>query len=65
MVNIAPLSTATPMVVVVNPRSARDFGRATGEPAKTDRIDALPFARFAEPIHLKVRRLPTRRSRRY
>lgn len=32
---------------VVNPRQVRDFARATGQLAKTDRIDALLLARFA------------------
>jgi transposase len=35
-------------VVVVNPRQVRDFARATGRLAKTDRIDASILARFAE-----------------
>lgn len=34
-------------VAVVNPRRARDFARASGQLAKTDRIDALVLARFA------------------
>lgn len=35
---------------VVNPRQARDFAKATGRIAKTDKIDALVLARFAEAI---------------
>lgn len=35
---------------VVNPRQARDFAKATGRLAKTDRIDAGVLARFAEAI---------------
>ncbi len=35
-------------VAVVNPRQARDFARATGQLAKTDRLDAEVLARFAE-----------------
>ena len=34
-------------LVVVNPRQVRDFARATGRLAKTDRIDAAILARFA------------------
>jgi transposase len=34
-------------VVVVNPRQVRDFARATGRLAKTDRIDAQVLAQFA------------------
>jgi transposase len=37
-------------VAVVNPRQVRDFARATGRLAKTDRIDASILARFAEAI---------------
>ncbi len=37
-------------VAVVNPRQARDFAKATGRLAKTDKIDALVLARFAEAI---------------
>jgi transposase len=38
-------------VAVVNPRQeARDFARATGRLAKTDRIDAESLARFAEAV---------------
>ena len=35
-------------VAVVNPRQVRDFARALGQLAKTDRIDAEIIARFAE-----------------
>lgn len=37
-------------VVVVNPRQAREFARATGRLAKTDRVDALVLARFGEAL---------------
>lgn len=33
-------------VARVNPRQVRDFGRATGQLAKTDRIDAMLLARY-------------------
>src|SRR5262245_54542833 len=36
----AALATAGLPVVVVNPRQARDFARATGQLAKTDALDA-------------------------
>jgi transposase len=42
-------------LAVVNPRQIRDFGRATGKLAKTDRLDAAAIAHFAEAI-----RPPTR-----
>ena len=35
-------------VAVINPRQARDFAKATGNLAKTDRIDAQVLAEFAE-----------------
>src|SRR5215210_7127189 len=37
-------------VAVVNPRQARDFAKAIGRLAKTDRIDAFVLARFAEAV---------------
>jgi transposase len=46
-------------VAVVNPRQVRDFARATGILAKTDRIDARVLARFAEAVRPEPRPLPT------
>jgi transposase len=43
--------------VVVNPRQIRDFAKATGRLAKTDKIDAEMIARFAEAIRPEVRPL--------
>lgn len=43
--------------VAVNPRQVRDFARATGSRAKTDRIDAFAIARFAAVIKPVVRPL--------
>jgi len=37
-------------IVVINPRQARDFARATGILAKTDKIDARCLARFGAVI---------------
>lgn len=37
-------------VAVVNPRQARDFAKATGTLAKTDKIDAFILARFAAAV---------------
>ncbi len=45
-------------VVVINPRQVRDFARATGQLAKTDRLDAQILARFAEAIRPPVRPVP-------
>ena len=46
-------------LVVVNPRQVRDFARATGQLAKTDRLDAEVLALFAERIRPEVRALPS------
>nr|MBA3953266.1 transposase [Rubrobacter sp.] len=45
-------------VAVVNPRQTRDFARATGRLAKTDRLDAEILARFAEAVRPEPRALP-------
>lgn len=37
-------------VAVINPRQARDFGKAMGRLAKTDRLDALLLAELAEVL---------------
>lgn len=41
--------------VVVNPTRVRDFARATGQWAKTDKLDALMIARFAQAVRPEVR----------
>jgi len=46
-------------VVVMNPRQIRDFAKATGRLAKTDRIDARVIARFAEAVRPEIRELKT------
>lgn len=55
---VAALSLAGLPVVVVNPRQARDFARATGQLAKTDRLDARILARFGAAIRPEPRALP-------
>ena len=55
---IAALAAAGLPVAVVNPRQARDFARATGRLAKTDRIDAGVLAHFAQAVRPKPRSLP-------
>ena len=44
------LSTAGVAVAVVNPRQVRDFAKALGKLAKTDRIDAGVLALFGERV---------------
>ena len=50
-------------VVVVNPRQTRDFAKAKGELAKTDRIDARVLAHFGEAMKPELRSLPDRKTR--
>jgi transposase len=52
------LATAGLPVAVVNPRQVRDFARATGRLAKTDRLDAQLLAQFAEAVRPACRPLP-------
>src|SRR5206468_7483707 len=47
---VAAFAAAQLPVVVANPRQVRDFARATGQLAKTDRIDADVLALFAERV---------------
>lgn len=54
---VAALAAAALPVVVVNPRQVRDFAKATGQLAKTDRIDADILARFADVVRPAVRPL--------
>jgi transposase len=52
------LADAELPVIVVNPRQVRDFAKATGQLAKTDRIDAGVLARFGEAVRPGLRALP-------
>lgn len=51
----ASLWAADLPVIVVNPRQVRDFAKATGQLAKTDRIDARVLAHFAAAIEPPLR----------
>lgn len=53
----AALAAAGLPVVVVNPRQVRAFAKATGQRAKTDRLDAEVLALFAERVQPEVRPL--------
>jgi transposase len=55
---VAAMAAAQLQVVIVNPRQTRDFAKATGRLAKTDRIDAAVLARFAQAVRPEVRPLP-------
>jgi len=50
-------------VVVVNPRHVRDFAKALGRLAKTDRIDATVLAECAARVRPVVRPLPDEEAR--
>lgn len=52
------LTAAGIAVAVVNPRQVRDYAKATGRLAKTDRLDAEILARFAEVVRPEPRPLP-------
>jgi transposase len=46
----AELGIAHLPVAVVNPRQVRDFAKATGRLAKTDRLDAQTLAHFGQAV---------------
>lgn len=54
---VAAIGLAKLPVSVINPRQARDFAKATGKLAKTDRIDAQILAEFGKAIRPEVRPL--------
>ncbi len=55
---VAALAAAALPVVVVNPRQARDFAKASGRLAKTDRLDAQVLAHYGEAMRPELRPLP-------
>lgn len=60
---VAALAAARLPVVVVNPRQARAFARATGALAKTDAIDARLLARLGQTLNPEVRPLKDEQTR--
>lgn len=52
------LTSAELPFTIVNPRHVRNFARATGQLAKTDRMDALILARYGEAVRPAIRPLP-------
>jgi transposase len=58
LLSVAALVAAGLPAIVVNPRQVRDFAKATGQLAKTDRIDADILARFAEVVRPALRPIP-------
>jgi len=57
MAVVSVLAARQQPVVVVNPRQVRDFAKATGKLAKTDRIDAAVIAHFGAALRPEVRPL--------
>lgn len=57
---VAALQSAGLPVVVVNPRQVRDFAKALGQLAKTDRLDARVLAHFAAAIKPPLRPLKSK-----
>jgi transposase len=55
---VAALVAAGLPIVVANPRQVRDFGKATGQLAKTDDLDADLLALFADRVRPTPRPLP-------
>jgi transposase len=51
---VAALWEAGYPVAVVNPRQVRDFAKALGILAKTDRIDAVVLARFGQQVQPRI-----------
>lgn len=59
----AAIAGAAMPLAVVNPRQVRDFARATGQLAKTDRIDAAVIAHFADAIRPEPKPIPDDQAR--
>lgn len=59
---VSALGVAGLPVIAVNPRQMRDFARATGKFAKTDRLDAEVIALFAERMRPEPRPLPSEQA---
>ena len=55
---LAALHAAGLPVALVNPRQMRDFAKATGRLDKTDRLDAVALARFAQAVQPPARPAP-------
>lgn len=55
---VTALAAAKIPVVVINPRQVRDFARASGQLAKTDRLDAAVLAQFGLRMQPQLRTLP-------
>jgi transposase len=56
---VAMLAAEGLSIAVINPQQARDFAKALGILAKTDRVDAQVLARFAQAIRPEARPRPS------
>jgi transposase len=59
---VSALHAAGLPVVVVNPRQVRDFAKALGQLAKTDRLDARVLAHFAAAIKPPLRPIKSKEA---
>lgn len=57
MLAVGMLSAASLPVIIVNPRQIRDFAKACGLLAKTDKLDAKVIALFGQKIEPEIRPL--------
>lgn len=60
---VAALSSKHVPVAIVNARQIRQYARAKGILAKTDGIDAIVMAEFAEAVKPEVRQIPNKETR--
>lgn len=60
---VSALAVAQLPVVVVNPKQVRDFAKAMGHFAKTDKLDARVLALFGERLQPALRALPDEAQR--
>ena len=63
MAVVSALAVAKLPVVVVNPKQVRDFAKAMGHFAKTDKLDAKVLALFGERMQPALRALPDEAQR--
>lgn len=60
---VGAMAAAGLPVAVVNPRQVRDFARASGILAKTDRLDAQVLAHFGQTMRPEIRPLKDQQTR--
>jgi len=59
----AELTAAGQQTIIVNPYQVRSFARGMGITAKTDKLDSMVLARFAQQANLKPRKMPDEEER--